>query len=124
MKKIKLIIGKRGSGKSTIATALVSSLNDNEKIFLNEAHLKSPFGFSECSEKTKVVIIDELHTPEHILTLIFSSIEGIIVNKQSKKPFEIHPEIIIVFSEEISKEQLLDMGSSIERRIEIIETIS
>lgn len=124
MKKIKIIIGKRGSGKSTIATALVSSLNDNEKIFLNEAHLKSPFGFSECSEKTKVVIIDELRSPEYILTLIFSSIEGIIVNKQGKKPFEIYPEMIIVCCEYITKERLLDMGSSISRRIEIIETIS
>lgn len=93
-------------------------------MFLNEAHLKSPFAFSECTENTKAVIIDELRNPEYLLTLIFSSIDGIIVNKQSKKPFVIHPEIILVCDEYISRQRLLDMGSSIERRIEIIETIS
>jgi ABC-type dipeptide/oligopeptide/nickel transport system ATPase component len=124
MKKIKVIIGKNGSGKSFTSIALVSSVNRDEKTFLKEEYLKDPFCFSMCSKKTKVVIIDELRNPQYLLTLIFSSVDGIIVNKRGQKPFEIYPEMIIVCCEDITKERLLDMGSSILRRIEIIETIS
>jgi broad-specificity NMP kinase len=124
MKKVKVITGKNGSGKSTIARALASSINENEKIFFNQKNLNSVFGFSECSEKTKVVIIDELKNNDYLMSLIFTTTEGIEVDKPFAEPFVIHPEVIVVCNESISKQMLLDMGASIARRIEIIETIS
>jgi hypothetical protein len=44
-----------------------------------------------------------------------------MIERQSKEAFVIHPEIIIVCDESVTKELLLSMGSSLERRIEIIE---
>lgn len=124
MKKVKIIVGKRNSGKSTIAKAMVSSIKDSQKAFIDPSSLNNPFCFSECHERTLVIVIDELKDPEYLLTVIFSSIDGIKVDKKSKALFVIHPEIIIVCNEWITKERLLEMGSSILRRIEIIETLN
>lgn len=124
MKKVKIIIGKNNSGKSRIADAMVCSINDSEKSLILGSDIRNPFCFSKCNENTKVVIIENLQMPAYLIGLVFATVDGLMVDRQSKKLFVIHPEIIIVCDESITRNLLLDMGSSLSRRIEIIETIS
>lgn len=124
MNKATIIIGKLRSGKSMISKSLVSSLKEGEKSFLHEAHLKSVFGFAECTADTKVIIIDELRKVEYLLTLIFATVDGVLVEKKGQEPFRIYPKIIIVCNEQITRQRLEDLGYSVQKRIEVIETIS
>lgn len=117
MNKATVIIGRIASGKSQISKALVSSLKGKEKIFLHEAHLKSVFGFAECTTDTKVIIIDELRKIEYLFTLIFATVDGVIVEKKGQEPFCIYPKIIIVCNEQITRQRLEDLGGSIQKRI-------
>jgi energy-coupling factor transporter ATP-binding protein EcfA2 len=124
MKKVKVIIGKRESGKSRIAKAMVSSIKDEEKVFIKANSFKGGFPFHNCTEQTKVVIIEDFRSSQDLLPLIFSVVDGLIVDRKHKKQILIFTEIIIECHEEITRDMLERMGSSIERRIEIIETIS
>ena len=124
MKKVKLIIGKIDSGKSTIAKEIVSSIKDEEKVFIIDRHLDSYFWASQCTEKTRAIVIDEFNPKRDLAGFILTHLNGVQVKQPCKETFFISPEIIIVCSEDYSKEQILDMGSSIVRRIEIIETLS
>jgi len=124
MKKIKVIIGKDRSGKTSIARAMVCSVKDEEKTFLPALDITSPWAFRNCNENTKVIIIDDLRRESDLLSLIIGSVEGIIVEKPQKKRFLIHPEIIIICEGKIRRKDLASTGASILRRIEIIETIN
>ena len=124
MKKVKIIIGKRESGKSSVAKAMTCRLPDEEKISISAQSLKNTFPFHCCTEKTKAVIIEDFRKHQDLWPLIFASIDGLVVDRQSKESLLIFPEIIIVCDEEITRELIIGMGASTERRLEIIETIS
>jgi molybdopterin-guanine dinucleotide biosynthesis protein len=125
MKKVKVIIGKRNSGKSTIANAIACSLEDEKKVFISVSNLKGSDLLNRfCTDKTKVVVIEGLQKHHDIFSFIVASIEGLICNRRNQDDLVIYPEIIIVCEEEITREFLLELGASTVRRIEIIETIS
>ena len=121
MGKIKMIVGKNSSGKSTYANAMCAKYNQEEKHILNGDSTCNPFMFSECNFLTKVIIIDDLKNNKQFIPFLFFLISGVNVNKRGQLPFTIFPEIIIVCDESITKEALEKYGSSLNRRIEIIE---
>ena len=121
MKKIKLILGKSGSGKSSIAKAMTCMVK--EVVYVNPHALKSTWVYSQCNEDTKVIVFDEVGSVEDVINLVLSTCSEVRVDKQCHYPFTINPNIIIVCRENISREDLLNHGSSISRRIEIIETL-
>lgn len=119
MKKIKVILGKANSGKSTIAKAM--SIKFKEVVYINTRTLKSSWAYSQCNEDTKVIVFDDVGNLEDVVYLINSTFSGIVINKQCHKPFTINPNIIIVCRENISREDLSE--ESILKRIETIETL-
>lgn len=121
MDKIKMIVGKNGSGKSTYANAMCVKYNQEEKFTLNGDSTCNPFMFSECNFSTKVIIIDELKNNKQFIPFLFFLTNGVNVNKRGQLPFTIFPEIIVVCDKNITKEVLEQYGSSLNRRIEIIE---
>lgn len=119
MNKIKVILGKANSGKSTTATAM--AIKFKEVVYINPYCLKSTWAYSQCNKDTKVIVFDDVGNVEDVINLILSTYSEVIVDKQCHKPFTINPHIIIVCRENISREDL--SKESVLRRIEIIETL-
>jgi len=74
MKKTLVISGSAGSGKTTISKAIASMYEENEVAF---ASTLIPSGFSADSQKTKLIIFDEIPNEPDI----------ILLNKSFKKMF-------------------------------------
>lgn len=124
MRKIRIIIGKESSGKSAIAKAMIGTFKKNEIGYINSKTLKSGFCFSHCSSETKVLVFDDVSEPKDINEIIMYGFTGIKVNKTYQEPLSINPFIIIVCNENILRNNFLNSGASIMRRIDFIETLN
>lgn len=117
-----LITGRQGSGKTTEAKKIASQFQDDEVVFINyrdKKKHKAPGLFSECTEKTKLVIFEELHKLK-LVDKIFNIISNpIYLTKKSKKVFTINPRFVLVCQTE--NEQLVQMRASLQRRFDVIE---
>jgi energy-coupling factor transporter ATP-binding protein EcfA2 len=120
IKKTTVIIGKRASGKSRVAEAMACRLHNTIKV--QPSH-KGSFPFIMGEEDTEVIIFDEVNNINSLGDIIFSTYNYVLVEKPCKSMFYISPKIIIVCNEEITRDAIEKLGSSINRRINIIETL-
>jgi len=118
IKKTTVIIGRRASGKSRIAEAMACNFNT---IRINLPI--GSFSYSMCKKDTEVIIFDEVNNINTLVNIIFSTYDYVLVERPGKSIFYITPKIIIVCSEEITRDAIEKLGSSLNRRINIIETI-
>jgi len=125
MKKVKVIIGSKDTGKTLTARQLVKqkglkTVFLEQKKFMNTSDLH--WIFMSCEVDTQLICIDEIRNFNSLEYFVFAFQEEIEVNKQSQEPFYITPqEMILVCSEEITKEQIESLGASLTRRIELME---
>ena len=107
-----IIMGNPGSGKTILAKEMAKVLVEpNEVVFINDSN--SRFRFSECNENTKLVIFDNVKNLEHYIY----HTEGLVIDKQGKKPFFITPKIILI------SDIVKNVSESINRRFNLIELL-
>ncbi|MEZ5047496.1 MAG: hypothetical protein R2831_10945 [Chitinophagaceae bacterium] len=124
MQKSILITGNRGSGKTTKAREIASQFQNDEVVFICHRGKKThedPFLFSKCTEKTKLVVFDELYDLKAVEALFNMGSNTITVNRMKKMPFTIEPKFVLVCKSEIEAEQLVELGASFHRRFDVIE---
>ncbi len=124
MQKSILITGRKCSGKTTKAKEIASQFQNDEVVFISyrgEKKHEDAFLFSECTEKTKLVVFEELYDINQVQAFFNMVSNPITVNKKMKKPFTIEPKFILVCQTEIEDEQLVELGASFHRRFDVIE---
>lgn len=124
MKKITVIIGDRSSGKSLTAEQIVKEKGLKTVHLLAEKVRRNSeleWFFNSCDTDTEMIVIHEVQQ-NFFIDFIFLVQNCVWVHKKYKKPFMIHPkEVVFTCSEKITKEIIEACGSSIIRRVEIIE---
>jgi uridine kinase len=124
MQKSILIIGPQGSGKSTKAKEIASQFRKDEVVFLcyhgKKTH-ENNFLFSECTDKTKLVVFEELYDINQVEAFFNMVSNPITVDKQMKAPFKISPQFVLVCQSHITNEQLVELGASFHTRFDVIE---
>jgi uridine kinase len=125
MKKTILITGHQRSGKTTKAKEIASQFQKEEVVFLSfhgKNTLDDKFLFSECKEKTKLIVFEELSDLAQV-QLFFNMVSNpIVVNKRMKEPFSISPQFVLVCQSDIQQDQLVELGASFHRRFEVLNT--
>ena len=111
MKKSILITGCQGSGKITKANEIADKFNKDEVVFIyfKTKKFKDKLFFSQCTKKTKVVIIvfeDFFNIKKFRQILSFFS-HHIIVNKKGEDPFNISPKFIFVCQTQLFTKNLI-----------------
>src|SRR5690606_24423840 len=126
MKTTTVITGKAGSGKTQRATQLAKAFDPSEVCFITgmERSDEDPFLFQKCTGKTKLVVIDEVSSIFQLKKFIEMSRGYIIVNRQGKQPFNISPSFILVCHGGINIREVITLGTSLPRRISIINCVS
>ncbi len=124
MQKSILITGRQCSGKTTKAKEIASQFQNDEVVFIcyrgKNTH-EDAFLFSQCTEKTKLVVFEELYDIEQVEAFFNMVSNPIVVNKRMKEPFTIEPKFVLVCQSEIDAEQLVELGASFYRRFDVIE---
>ena len=123
MKKSIVITGRQSSGKSTKAKEIASQFQKDEVVFLpfrGENTLNDNFLFSECTEKTKLIVFEELSDLAQVQMFFNMVLNPIVVNKRMKAPFSISPQFVLVCQSDIQQDQLVELGASFHRRFEVI----
>jgi len=112
MKKSILITGRQGSGKTTKAKEIASQFQIDEVVFLPfQGAMNDKFLFSECTEKTKLIVVDDLSDLAQV-QLFLNPI--VVVNKKMKEPFSINPQFVLVCQSDIQPDQLVELGANFE----------
>ena len=120
-KKATIIFGKDDKCKLSKANEITSCFKNDEIIFLPGRYgLNHKFSFSTCNKNTKAIIIDQIASSTQVEIFFNPIIHGLTVNKRGSDPFVIHPEIILICSNELKEVQLT--GSSFTSRFNIINT--
>ena len=122
MQKSILIIGRQGSGKTTKAKEIASQFQNDEVVFIAYREKKTqddPFLFSECTDKTKLVVFEDLYDINQVEAFFNMVSNPINVNKKWKKLFTIEPKFVLVC--QIEAEQLVELGESFYLTFDVIE---
>lgn len=120
-KKATIIFGKDDKCKLSKAKEITSYFKADEIITLpGRIDLDHRFSFSICNEDTKAIIINEVVSSTQIELFYNPIVHGLTVEKRGSMPFIIHPEIILICSNELEEIQL--SGSSFTSRFNIINT--
>jgi uridine kinase len=122
MEKSIVITGRQGSGKTTKAKEIANQFSKDEVVFLyyRQKKLKNTFIFSECTEKTKLVVFEELYDIKQVEEFFSFVSNPITVNKRGKNPFIILPKFVLVCQSDITQEQFAGLGASFGRRFDVI----
>lgn len=122
MEKSIVITGRQGSGKTTKATEIANQFGKDEvvSLYYRSKKLDNPFIFSECTEKTKLVVFEELYDIKQVEEFFSFVSYPITVNKRGKKPFTISPKFVLVCQSDITQEQFIGLGASFDRRFDVI----
>ena len=124
MEKSILIIGRQCSGKTSKAKEIASQFKNDEVVFIcyrGKKTTENAFLFSQCTEKTKLVVFEELYDINQVEAFFNMVSNPIVVNKKMREPFTIEPKFILVCQTEIEDEQLVELGASFHRRFDVIE---
>lgn len=124
MQKSILITGRQGSGKTTKAKEIASQFEKDEVVYLayrGKKTLDDPFLFYECTEKTKLIVFEELYDLNQVEAFFSMVSNPITVNQRGKNPFQIEPKFVLVCKSEIEDKQLVELGASFHRRFDVIE---
>jgi len=122
MSKSKVFVGPRDSGKTKKAMEIYNQLNSERPkscVFLNGRNKNSfdnPFVFSECTEDTTTIIIDDVPKGFHWSLFASFIILGVRVHRQCEKHIHIHPTFIFTTNH---KPHWVDNGESWMRRFEV-----
>jgi hypothetical protein len=123
MKKGIIITGPQASGKTTKAREIASQFPKENVVWLfarDKRHYSSPFAFSDCTENTQLIIVEEIMKARDVEFFFNCISEGVWVNKRGKNPFIINPQIVLVCQSEIIKNQLPE-GASFTHRFDVVE---
>jgi hypothetical protein len=81
-----------------------------------------PYMFMDCEKDTEMLVIDKVISVKDLEGLIYSVQTAIPVEKRRGPVFSIKlKEVVIVCAESITHEDIINLGSSMNRRIELIE---
>lgn len=119
MKKAKIFTGPAVSGKSRMARQLAAQFEKEETVIIlsRQANWNKPSTFNQCSERTKLLVIEEISKPSEIEHLFNIVTEGVMVkNRNSKTALTIHPQIILICQEGIE----LPKGASFDARFDVV----
>lgn len=123
MEKGIIIVGPPYSGKTTKASEIASQFQEHQVTRIDgnskNGH-KGWYYYSQCSEDTKLVIVEEVDS-ENIEFYFAAVTSGIIVNKKLKPSFSISPKILLECKGSVTIEQIKLLGDRINRRFEVIE---
>ncbi len=100
MKKITIIVGPQGCGKTSKAREIAATFNKEEVVYLSgrsaEELKEDQFLFNACTPQTKLIVFDEVRSLGEIVSFIISCTSPTIVNKRGKKCFQIEPNFIFI----------------------------
>jgi len=102
-KKGIIFFGAKNSGKTKLASEIISSYNADEQVFIPCRNREPGYNslFQDFTERTKVVLYDDVSMLWHLL-MILSLPDQIFVNRKYEKPFVIpKPRLIITLCENI-----------------------
>ena len=124
MEKSILITGSQGSGKTTKAKRIARQFAEDEVVIIPYQMRKkihgNPFLFMDCTQKTKLVIFEELFDINQVEAFFDMVSNPITVNKQSQEPFTISPKFVLVCQTDIPVDQLVKIGTNILRRFDVV----
>ena len=123
MKKATVITGATVSGKSWLANNL-ASLDYKNTIKVDGKGFDNTFTFNRCNENTDCIIIDDLAGSFDLNQLLCLISNGIWVHRRMKDDIKINPKIIVTLDEQWSSDDIKKLGSSLTRRIELIEMVN
>lgn len=125
MKKVTIITGEIGSGKTLMAKELASKHRKEDVMFLKgrQFNPQNQFRFSGANKNTRMIVIDDVDVFYHIEYISFlNSYDTIDINVRNGKPIIINtPDFIVTCDESITKKFLETFGQSFQRRVKIIE---
>lgn len=116
------IIGAAGSGKTKLAKNIAEYYSKDEVawVYLRRySKLDHPFLYNGCTEKTKLIIIDDFYQLDYIERFYLDVSNGVKVHQQYKYPFTIDAKIILVCDERITNE-LLPSSVSFSNRFDVV----
>lgn len=123
MEKSILIIGKQTAGITTTVKEITSKFKNNEVVFIcyrDKKQLESPFLFSQCTEKTKLVVFEGFGYIKKLKSFLNTVSYPIMINKKMKRPFTISPKFIIIWQTGILYNQLVELGAGFNKKIDVI----
>jgi predicted AAA+ superfamily ATPase len=122
MDKSIIITGPRGCGKTTKSKELASMFDENEVVFIDSIgdNIKNPFAFSECTQKTKLIVWEEIKSLSEVESFFNLISDGVFVNKLGQTSFLIRPKFVLVCKPGIFKKNEIT-SLSIQMRFNLIE---
>lgn len=110
MQKVTVFIGPSRSGKSKLAHEIVSKQVAETAIRVHGKNFRKEYPFSECSQSTSLIVIDDIPNPSIIWSFVDTASNGITVHRKNETPFTIYPKIILIFSGGLLKEHFTEKG--------------
>lgn len=126
MKNATIITGSKGSGKSNVAKFIANHFYATEVVWYHAMDFGDcgniQFVFAKCTENTKLIIIEEIDTRTDF-NFFMDCIDGIIVHRKLKSPFNINPKILLVCDSNLLT-KFLPKDKSFKRCFDVFECIT
>lgn len=93
-----LIAGPQGSGKTRKAEELASKYAKDEVVWISynpRTRLNSKSFYKDCTDKTKLIIIEGMWNGEQIMKVANHIKDGVVINSKMKSFLSLHPEFIL-----------------------------
>lgn len=122
IKKGIIFCGAAASGKTKLAVEILDSYGEDEKVFIpvRNNKLDSPFLYSDCTKRTKVILFDDVLNLKQLDRILIHP-EQILVNRKFEIPFSIPtPRILITLDENIEVGNNILNSASCKARYDIV----
>ena len=125
MQKSILIIGAKYIDINAKVDEIASNYLESEVCFINyfgKNLISEPYLFGNCTEKTKLLVINELHTFSQIKYFYDFVSKPFERRKKAEKSIMINPRFIFLFKTELEAKLLFDFDDSLINELILIET--
>ena len=127
MKKGIILIGPDKSGKSHIANQISSLLKEGEISSFTaryKLYIEKLTTFGNVTEKTKLIIIDDVRKISTVAEIFPLIANGFEVNNKMKPAFHISPLFIMICDSKISMDDLQGKGEAFTRRFNVFNCVN
>jgi len=124
MEKSILIFGPQASGKTTKAKEIIKQFKPDEVVHIPYQDMESLFDdylFSQCTEKTKLVVFDELSGVVPLIPFYEIMRKPIVVNKKGDMSFTISPKFLVVLQTNWTADYLRKNAPRAYKNFEVIQ---
>jgi len=122
MQKSIVITGSRLSGKTAKVKEIAGQFQSDEVVFIKyQGEHKNNFLFSQCTEKTKLIVFDDLTDIEQMTEFYNMVTSPITVHRKLQESFTISPLFVFVYEKYITTELFNKLGESFQRRFDVFQ---